>query len=74
VAHLSSQATQKAEIGRTEVLSGQPRQNNVYKTPSQWKKPGRVAHACHPSYRKKHKLEESQSRLALAKSKNLSPK
>jgi hypothetical protein len=38
------------------------------------KKLGVVAHACHPSYLKKHKTGRSKTRLAQAKNKALSPK
>jgi hypothetical protein len=39
----------EAEIGRIMVLS-QPREGEVFKTPSQWKNLGIVAHAYHSSY------------------------
>jgi hypothetical protein len=35
---------------------------------------GIVAHACHPSYGRKHKIRELQSRPAWTKSKTLVPK
>jgi hypothetical protein len=62
----------KLRLGRSqfEVSSGK----KVCKTPSQQKKLGIVARACHPSNNRKLKIGGSLSTPAWAKSKTLSPK
>jgi hypothetical protein len=74
---LSSQATQEAKI-RGIVVPGQSQSKKkktfFMRSSSQWEKLGMVAHACHPSNGGKHKIGGSQSKVALANSKTLSPK
>jgi hypothetical protein len=54
------------------VVPGQPEQNKFADTISTEKKWEVVICSYHPSYRRKHKIGESQSSLTWAKSKNLS--
>jgi hypothetical protein len=69
--HLSSQAMQEAEVGIT--VPGQPRQKNL-QDPVSKEKADVVLYTCHLSFREKHKIGGSQSRLAWEKSKTLTPK
>jgi hypothetical protein len=57
-------------MGGLQFLPGQPRQK-VCETPSQVKKLGVVAHACHSSNSRKLKLGGSWFRPPWAKSKSL---
>jgi ribosomal silencing factor RsfS len=50
------------------------KKRRVNKTPYRWEKLGMVVHMCHPSYRKKCKMEELWSSPAQTKSKTLSQK